>query len=234
MAEPAPPPAPETADPPAAAAPAAVDGAVDGWGASLSGPAAPESDQQRLIIDPTPPFSEAQSEPGAADRFGPDTGSPAAGTGSALDLVAGEEPPAAEPVTEPVTEPEAATGVASWMTGARDLLELDDFSGAVELLDKVLAEQPDHAEAARLREEAEAELLKMYSSKVGDLDAVPRVRMASDEIIWLNLDHRAGFVLSMIDGHTCYEDILSVTGLPRLEGLRILAQLVQEKVIDAD
>jgi hypothetical protein len=204
--------------------------AVDGWGASLGESAAPEPDKKRVVIDPTPPFSEASSEPGAADRFGPDTGPAAAGAGSALDLVGGEE----EPAADPVVEPEVTTGIDSWMAGARDLLELDDFSGAVELLDKVLAERPDHAEAARLREEAEAELVKMYSSKVGDLDAVPRVRMASDEIIWLNLDHRAGFVLSMIDGHICYEDILSVTGLPRLEGLRILAQLVQEKVIAAD
>ena len=221
---------PAEPEPPAAAAETTAPAAVDGWGASLGGPAAPQPDQQRLVIDPTPPFSEAQSEPGAADRFGSATGPPAAAAGSALDLVAGEEAAAAEAVAEP----EVTTGIDSWLAGARDLLELDDFSGAIELLDKVLAEQPEHAEAAELRQEAEAELLKMYSSKLGDLGAVPRVRMASDEIIWLNLDHRAGFVLSMIDGHICYEDILSVSGLPRLEAMRILAQLVQEKVIAAD
>ncbi len=221
---------PAEPEPPAAAAETTAPAAVDGWGASLGGPAAPQPDPQRLVIDPTPPFSEAQSEPGGADRFGSATGPPAAAAGSALDLVAGEEAAAAEAVVEP----EVTTGIDSWLAGARDLLELDDFSGAIELLDKVLAEQPEHAEAAELRQEAEAELLKMYSSKLGDLDAVPRVRMASDEIIWLNLDHRAGFVLSMIDGHICYEDILSVSGLPRLEGMRILAQLVQEKVIAAD
>jgi len=74
----------------------------------------------------------------------------------------------------------------------------------------------------------------MFASKVGEVSRTPRVRMAEDEIIWLNLDHRAGFLLSLIDGHTTFEDILLICGLPQLEALRLLAQLIQEKVIEAE
>jgi hypothetical protein len=146
---------------------------------------------------------------------------------SALGLVTNEE---VQPTGPP--QPEVGDGAGSLMAGAKDLLELDDFSGAIELLDKVLEEEDsNHAEATELRDGAAAKLTKIYLSKLGDLESVPEVRMAGDEIIWLNLDHRAGFVLSLVDGNTSFEDILSVAGLPSIEGLKILVQLVHEKVI---
>jgi hypothetical protein len=126
----------------------------------------------------------------------------------------------------------AEGSVEALMRGVHDMLELDDFSGAVELLDKVLDIEPGHAQAIGLRDEATAELVKIYNSKIGPLGGVPTVRMAGDEVIWLNLDHRAGFILSLIDGQTCYEDVLTLCGLPQLEGMRILAQLLGERVID--
>jgi hypothetical protein len=56
--------------------------------------------------------------------------------------------------------------------------------------------------------------------------------MAQDEVIWLNLDHRAGFVLSLVDGRMSFDEILSVSGLELTDGMRILVQLLQEKVIE--
>jgi CRP-like cAMP-binding protein len=71
----------------------------------------------------------------------------------------------------------------------------------------------------------------MYESKLGHLDATPRVLLKDDEIIWLNLDHRAGFVLAQIDGTVTFEDLFSVSGMSRFDTARILAQLVDEGVI---
>ena len=59
-----------------------------------------------------------------------------------------------------------------------------------------------------------------------------KVLMAQDDIIWLNLDNRAGFVLSLVDGELSLDEILSVCSLPQLDALRILVQLLQEKVIE--
>jgi len=145
-----------------------------------------------------------------------------------LDLVGGGESEGAAPV--PGIAP--ASEVDSLLKGAQDMLELDDFSGAIELLDKLLELEPGHSQAKAMREDSERKLLAMLSSKLGDLNRTPRVRMSQDEIIWLNLDNRAGFVLSLVDGSLSLDEIISICGLPQLEGMRILVQLLQEKVIE--
>jgi hypothetical protein len=96
----------------------------------------------------------------------------------------------------------------------------------------VLELETGHSQAREMREDSERKLLAMLSSKLGDLNRTPRVRMSQDEIIWLNLDNRAGFVLSMVDGSLSLDEIISICGLPQLEGMRILVQLLQEKVIE--
>lgn len=117
------------------------------------------------------------------------------------------------------------------MRGARDLQELDDHSGALEILKKALELDPLNTEATRLREKSERTLLAIYESKLGRMDAVPRVVLKQDEIIWLNLDHRAGFVLAQIDGAVSYDDLFAICGMSQLDTARILAQLVEEGVI---
>ncbi len=117
------------------------------------------------------------------------------------------------------------------LRGARDLLELDDHTGAMELINKAQALAPDDAEVIALKERSEKTLLTMFESKVGRLETVPRVLLKDDEIIWLNLDHRAGFVLAQIDGTVTFDDLFSVSGMSRIDTARILAQLIDEGVI---
>jgi len=181
-------------------------------------------DSSGIEIFPTPPGPQIGEQPS-----GPDPGGAEADgvTGDqVMDLVAGGPAPAQGAAGGALNEKQAL------VQGARDLLELDDFSGALEILEKLLALDPSDQQAAAMKSEAEQGLYALMSSKLGDLNKVPRVGMAEDEIIWLNLDHRAGFVLSLIDGHLTFDEILSVCGLPQLEGMRILVQLMQEKVIE--
>jgi hypothetical protein len=63
------------------------------------------------------------------------------------------------------------------------------------------------------------------------MDAMPRVLLKQDEIIWLNLDHRAGFVLAQIDGTLSLEDLFAVSGMSRLDTARILVHLKEQGVI---
>ncbi len=117
------------------------------------------------------------------------------------------------------------------LRGARDLQELDDHSGALDLLTKALELDPLHKDALALREKSEGTLLGSYESKLGGMEHYPRVILKQDEIIWLNLDHRAGFVLAQIDGTVTYDDLFAICGMSRLDTARILAQLVEEGVI---
>lgn len=138
---------------------------------------------------------------------------------------------APEQEAAPEKPDEAQSELGSLMEGARDLFELGDFSGSLELVEKVLRQDPNNAEALAYFARNEATLLKMYESKLGDLSASPRVLTSPDEVIWMNLHHRAGFVLSQVDGELSYEDIVAVSGMSRFETFRILAELIENGVI---
>jgi len=114
---------------------------------------------------------------------------------------------------------------------ATELQELDDHSGARELLLEAQALDPEATEIERALAESEQTLQALYESKLGKLSVVPRVRLRDDEVIWLNLDHRAGFILAQIDGSLTFDDLFSVSGMSRLDTARILVQLLEQRVI---
>ena len=121
-----------------------------------------------------------------------------------------------------------------WMRGARELVGLNDFSGALELLGKILAQKPGDKEAQQMHDLCEHNLTLMYESKIGSMDGRPRMAIPPDEVIWLNLDPRAGFVLAQIDGEVSFEDLYAICGLKRLDTARILCQLLEEGVMQVD
>jgi hypothetical protein len=121
--------------------------------------------------------------------------------------------------------------VEIWLEGARELFALGDFSGSLEMIEKILKLDPGHAEAREYLRQNEATLIAMYESKLGPSDCIPRLAIKPEEVMWLNLDHRAGFLLAQIDGSVSYEDLFALSGLPRLDTARILASLLQEGVI---
>lgn len=123
--------------------------------------------------------------------------------------------------------------VESLLRNARDRLELDDHSGAMDLILKALELAPNDPAVQQMRAKSEQTLQSMLESKLGSLTRVPRVVLKDDEIIWLNLDHRAGFVLAQIDGKMTFDDVFAVSGMSRLDTARILVQLLEEGVIRA-
>ncbi|MGD0526189.1 MAG: HD domain-containing protein [Polyangiaceae bacterium] len=75
------------------------------------------------------------------------------------------------------------------------------------------------------------ELEKACLETLGSLDGVPRLAVAAADLGKRNLDHRAGFVLTFVDGMSSIETLLDASGLPRLELLRILRDLVVAGVV---
>lgn len=118
-----------------------------------------------------------------------------------------------------------------WMAAAKDLHALGDFSGSLEMIEKILKLDPEHGEARDYLRQNEATLVAMYESKLGPLGRIPRLAIKPEEVMWLNLDHRAGFLLSQIDGTVDYESLFALSGLPRLDTARILATLISDGVI---
>jgi hypothetical protein len=113
----------------------------------------------------------------------------------------------------------------------KDRFELGDYSGALVQAEAVLEDRPTDPEALRYADACRAQLLQMYLSRIGDRTQVPRVVMEQDQLRWLSLDHRAGFLLAVIDGATSIDDILDVSGMTELDTLRILYDFVLQGVI---
>jgi hypothetical protein len=181
------------------------------------------------IAKVTPPATAKVTPPGIARVTPPTTAkvTPQA-TARPPDLAKATPPAAAKAATPPPPPPPEPPITAQEMN---DRVAVGDFTGALAIAEKLLAKEPDDEAVEACAEECRKTLRKMYSAKLGPLDRVPVVMVARDQLRWLSIDHRAGFVLSLIDGVSSLEMILDVTGMPQLDGLRILSELAQQRII---
>ena len=113
----------------------------------------------------------------------------------------------------------------------RDRFSLGDYTGALEVAESILAQDSTNADASRIADECRVKLIQMYTARIGPLDRVPMVVVAREQLRWLSIDHRAGFLLSHVDGVSSLEMILDVSGMPLLDALKILTELQQQRVI---
>jgi hypothetical protein len=60
---------------------------------------------------------------------------------------------------------------------------------------------------------------------------VPHLALGERELTGLALDHREGFVLSRVDGHSTIETVLDVCAMPADEALEIISRLVERGII---
>ncbi len=112
-----------------------------------------------------------------------------------------------------------------------DRFELGDFTGALSLAETLLEIDRTDPEAQRIAEASGTKLRAIYIGRLGALDQVPVMMIPHAELRWLALDHRVGFVLSLVDGMSSSEDIVDVSTMPQLEVLRTLYNLLSQNVI---
>jgi len=120
---------------------------------------------------------------------------------------------------------------ASAIADMKDRYAMGDFSGALLIAEGVLETSPDDPEAPRYAQSCRDVLTQMYSARLGSLDQRVTVAVPSDQIRWLTLDHRAGFLLSLVDGGSTVDQLLDISGMPRLDAMRIMYQLLDQRVI---
>jgi hypothetical protein len=141
---------------------------------------------------------------------------PAGGTrGGALDLV---------DRSRPLSPPDLVTEM-------EELYALDDLTGALRHAELILGRTPDNEQAQRCATNCRNRLIQLYSSKIGKLDRVVVLALGDSQLRWLGLDHRSGFLLSRVDGYCTIEELLDVCGMPRLEALKTLADLLERGAI---
>jgi hypothetical protein len=94
-----------------------------------------------------------------------------------------------------------------------------------------LEEDPEHVDALLYAEHCRDVLKQMYIPNLGGLRRVPQIAVSPEQLRWLALDHRAGFLLAQLDGHSTFEELLDVCGMPPFEAICLLVQLLQQNVI---
>lgn len=107
----------------------------------------------------------------------------------------------------------------------RECFQLDDFTGALRAAQLVLGQDPGATDAQRIADECTRRLEALYTSRLGGTHQVPKVLLPETELRWLGLTHRAGFLISRMDGSLDIEGLLDVSGMPRLEALQTLVEL---------
>ncbi len=196
--------------------------------------------ETRRTADPTPAHPAKPPRPPVAQPPRPPA---AAAPAAAAAPVTAPAPPAAQaaiatetsasraatrhaaPPDKPADKPADAA------RDMRDRFALGDYTGALESAESILAKDGADQEALDMAQNCRDNLEQMYKAKLGALDRVPIVMVPSGELRWLSIDHRAGFVLSNIDGVSSLEMIIDVSGMAPLDALRILCELAQQRII---
>ncbi len=110
--------------------------------------------------------------------------------------------------------------------------EAEHYSTAVTALDLALDERPDSAISQKLIHSNRELLFRIFESYLGDDHAVPMVALPTHEISVQELDSRAAFLLSRIDGMLSFEEILDVAGMGKMEAYRHLCRLLLRGILE--
>jgi hypothetical protein len=135
------------------------------------------------------------------------------------------------PDEDPVLEIEDDEEALDPVDEARMLLDDGDEEGARALIDGFLRRNPAHPRARQIAEQCESALAAKYSKRLGSLTRVPKLAVTVDQLVSLSLDHRAGFLLSFVDGVSSVATILDMSGMSASEVLRTFVDLSERRVI---
>jgi hypothetical protein len=115
-----------------------------------------------------------------------------------------------------------------------DLYAVGNFTDAMHEAELRLKQNPNDEDAMRYADECRRTLTRMYTARLSPDTATLRIAVPLEEIRWLTLDHRAGFLLSLVDGQSTVEDLIDICGMARLDALRILVELHTRGVVALD
>ena len=153
-----------------------------------------------------------------------------------MDATPPPAPAAPEPsfVLEELPPPPPIPEEKTTAERAREAYNAGELDRAEELAREALAEDAGNEDAQRLINQVESERERQALAKLGSLYETPALKVSMGEVMGMNLDSRAGYMLSQIDGMISFEDLLDLSAMERLETLTLLADLLDRGVIGLD
>ncbi|HET7500563.1 MAG TPA: hypothetical protein VFK02_06150 [Kofleriaceae bacterium] len=107
----------------------------------------------------------------------------------------------------------------------------DDLDRSVTAVDLALSEDPNSALAQKLIHRNRDAIMNAFQGFLGDLQRTPALARPLHELGSAPISPRAAFLLSRVDGTLSLDEILDVSGMPRLEAYRYLCQLLLRGIL---
>jgi hypothetical protein len=148
--------------------------------------------------------------------------------------------PRIEPITAPVEDAAPADPDGPEITGStledpvkemRDRFAMGDHAGSLALAELILLSDPGNPDAAECGEGCRKALETALIGRLGSLLRVPVLAIPRTQLLAHALDHRAGFLLSLVDGSSTLEMILDVCSMPHPDALRLVDELVRTGIL---
>ncbi|HEY8123607.1 MAG TPA: tetratricopeptide repeat protein [Myxococcota bacterium] len=129
-------------------------------------------------------------------------------------------------------KPAPANLAAQRLRDAQALIERGSDVEALELLEGAVRDAPGHLESQAALELLRANLYQRHRKRTRGGAGVLRVRLGPQEILRFNMPPNAGFVLSMIDGHTSADELVALASMDPFEALHTLAKLMDAGIVE--
>jgi tetratricopeptide (TPR) repeat protein len=129
--------------------------------------------------------------------------------------------------------PSEAPGAARAL-GAQALAQAaaGEAEEALPLLRSAVESAPDDLELQGALELVRARLYAEYRERMRQGAGLPRVRVGGGELLRFNLPPDAGFVLSLVDGHTRVDELVTVSGMDPFDVLHLLGRLEAAGIVE--
>lgn len=115
--------------------------------------------------------------------------------------------------------------IGALLEHASDAAQRGELDRAVAAVDLALSEDPNSALAQKLIHRNRDAIMGVFQGFLGSLDRQPMLARPLHELGTAPISPRAAFLLSRVDGSITLDEILDVSGMPRLEAYRHLCQL---------
>jgi len=128
------------------------------------------------------------------------------------------------PASEP-REEKTRRRISTLIDQAQVWAATSELDKAVAAIDLALSEDPNSALAQKLIHRNRDTIMAVFQGFLGDLARQPMLARPLHELGAAPISPRAAFLLSRVDGNLSLDEILDVSGMPRLEAYRYLCQL---------
>ena len=122
----------------------------------------------------------------------------------------------------------------SLLIDALELFRKGETQESLELFETLARENPERMEIQGYFELVRSHLFRYYRERIADTSRVLKVKITPEEIMRFNLPANAGFLLSMVDGHTRVNEILALSGMDPFDALRVVNKLLQAGIVEAN